>query len=148
MVQDAAVVERQFVDAVAVDHEGPLRPEPMDDLGEASRRRGTSPDAEHLAGRAGGVRQGTEQVERRADADLAARRAGVAHRGVEVRREQEREARVVQGGRGRRRVVIDPDPERVEHIGRARLRGDRPVAVLGDRHAGGRHDERCGRARC
>ena len=42
------------------------------------------------------------------------------------------------------RVVVDADAERVEHVGRAGLRGDGPVAVLGDGHAGRRDDERGG----
>ena len=31
---------------------------------------------------------------------------------------------------------LEIDAERLQHIGRARARRDRPVAVLGDRHAG------------
>ena len=41
--------------------------------------------------------------------------------------------------------MVDPDAQRVEHVGRAGPRGHRPVAVLGDRHAGGRDDEGRGR---
>ena len=43
-------------------------------------------------------------------------------------------------------VEIDLDAERAEHVGRAGLRRQRAVAVLGDRHAGARDDEgRAGR---
>ena len=45
-----------------------------------------------------------------------------------------------------RRAQLDLDAERAEHVGRARLRRQRAVAVLGDRHAGARDDEgRAGR---
>ena len=64
------------------------------------------------------------------------------HGGVERGREEEREAGLVERSRCRRRVVVDPDTKRVEDVGRARLRRDRPVPVLGDRNAGGRHHER------
>ena len=46
---------------------------------------------------------------------------------------------------GRRRIVVDADAERIEDVGRARLRRDRAVAVLGDRHAEGCDHERRGR---
>ena len=142
-VEHAAAVERQLVDAVAVDDERPLGAEPLDDLRHPGRD-GRVADAEQLPARAGRVGQRPEQVERGPDADLAPGRAGVAHRRVEVRREQEGEAEVAQRGAGGRGVVVDPDAERIEHVGRPGPRGHRPVAVLGDRHAGGRRDERRG----
>ena len=44
------------------------------------------------------------------------------------------------------RRQLDLDAERGEHVGGAGARGERAVAVLGDRHAGARHDEgRAGR---
>ena len=102
-------------------------------------------DPEQLAPRPGRVGQRAEQVERRPHADLAPGRAGVLHRRVEVRREQEREADLAERRARRRRVVVDPDPERVEDVGRAGPRGHRAVAVLGDRHAGRGRDQRRGR---
>ena len=50
-VGHAAAIERQLVDPVAVDHEGPLGAEAADDLGHAGRRRGV-PHPEQLALRA------------------------------------------------------------------------------------------------
>ncbi len=72
------------------------------------------------------------------------RRVGPAWRiaGWKFGREQEREAVAPERLAGARRVVVDPDAERVEHVGRAGARGDRPVAVLGDRDTGRGHDER------
>ncbi len=143
--QHAAVVERQLVDALAVDHERPGGPEPSHDLGHPRRVRGIA-DTEQLALGSGRVGEGPEQVERGPDPDLASRRAGVLHRRMEVGREHERKAEVRKGRRRRRRVVVDPDAERIEDIGRAGLGGHGPVAVLGHRHPRGRHDEgRCGR---
>ena len=44
------------------------------------------------------------------------------------------------------RRELDLDAERTQHVRRARARGERAVAVLGDRNAGARHDEgRAGR---
>ena len=92
----------------------------------------------------GGVGQRPEQVERGPDPDLAPGRAGVAHRRMEVRGEQEGEAELAKGLARRRRVVVDPDAERVEHVRRSRPRRHRPIAVLGDRHARRGRDERGG----
>ena len=144
LVDDARAIERQLVDARAVDDERPLRAEPVEHRRDPWRGRGIA-DADDEPPDAGRVRQRAEEVERRPDADLAAGRAGVAHRRVEARREHEREAVRGQGGPGRCGVVVDPDAEGVEDVGRAGARRDRPVAVLGDRDPGGGDDERRGR---
>ena len=133
-IEDAAVVERQLVDPVAVDDERPLRPEALGDLGHPLGGRRVA-DAQQLAGGPGWVRQRAEQVERGPDADLAAGRSGVLHRRMEVRREHEREPDVAQRRAGRCRVVVDADAEGVEDVGRTGLRGDGAVAVLRDRDA-------------
>ncbi len=49
-------------------------------------------DAQHLAPREGGVGQRPEDVEDRADAKLAADRGHRAHRRMQLRREQKRDA--------------------------------------------------------
>ena len=134
VVHHARAVERQLVDPGAVDHQRPLRAESMDHLREPPGRSRVA-DAEQLATGAGRVGEWPEQVERRPDPDLLPGRAGVAHGRMERRREQEREPEFGEGGRGRRGVVVDADAERVEHVRRACLRGDRPIAVLRDRHA-------------
>ena len=119
VVEDAGPVERQLVDAVAVDDERPLRAEQPGDLGDPRRRAGSATPSSWRRVPAGFVER-TEQVERRPDADLAPGRAGVLHRRVEARREEEREAVLAQGGPGRGGVVVDPDAERLEDVGRAR----------------------------
>ena len=134
---DAAAVERQLVDAVAVDRRTSAPcPSRADDLGDPRRRgRDRRPRAAGgvVAGRVG---QRPEQVERGPDADLA-RGSGPAWRIAGWKPGANRKANpcVAQRRAGRRRVVVDPDAERVEHVGRARPRRDRPVAVLGDRDA-------------
>ena len=90
VVEHARAVERQLVHPVAVDHEGSLRAQPPRHLGD--RGAGRVPHADQRAGRAGRVGERAQQVERGPHADLPARRARVAHRRVERRREQEREA--------------------------------------------------------
>ena len=102
-------------------------------------------DADDLPSGAGRVRQRADQVERRPHPDLASRRAGVLHRRVETLREEEREAVVAQGRRRRLGVMVDPDAERVEHIGRARSRRHRAVAMLGHGDPRGRDHECRGR---
>ena len=104
--------------------------------------------ADDAAARAGGVGQGPEQVERGPDADLAAGRSGVPHRRVEHRREQEGEAGSRSASPADCRIVVDPDAQRVEHVGRSRPRRDRAVAVLRDRDARRGRDQRGGRSRC
>ena len=141
VIEDTRSVERQLVDPIAVDHERPLGPEELGDIGDPGGRRRVA-HAEELACRPGRVRQRTEQVERRADPDLAARRTGVLHRRVEPRREHEREPAPAEGLARRQRVVVDPDAERVEDVGRPRSRGDRAVAVLRHGDASGGDDER------
>ena len=58
--------------------------------------------------------------------------------------EHEAEAEVVDRERDPLRWLLERDAELLEHVGRARLRARGPVAVLRDRGAGGRGDERGG----
>ncbi len=140
VVDDTRAVEGELVDAGAADHEGPLRAQAPQDLRHLGRD-GRVPHPDQTAGRPRRVRERAQQVERRPHADLPARRAGVAHGRVERRREQEREAQLRHRASGRGRVVVDPDAKRVEHVRRARSRGDRAVAVLGHRHPQRGHDQ-------
>ena len=140
VVDDAGAVEGQLVDARAVDDDRPILAEQPEDLGDLGRGR-RIPDADDEPVHAGRVRQRAQEVERRPDADLEPGRPGEAHRRTEGRREQEGEA-VGPEGLGRREVVVvGPHAQRLEDVGRAGARGDRPVAVLGDRNAGRGHDE-------
>ena len=120
VVGDAAAVERQLVDAVAVDDERPLGPEALDDLGHP--RRGTlgSPTPSSWRRVPAGLVSGPSRLN--AVRTPISRRVGPACfiAGWKFGREQEREAVVAQRRAGRRRVVVDPDAERVEHVRRAR----------------------------
>ena len=121
VVDHASAIEGQLVDAGAVDDERPLGAEDARHLGDAWRSGGVGDPDDGPRG-ARGVRERADQVERGADADLAPGRAGVAHRGVEDRREQEREAELVQLPGRRFGVVVDPDAQGVEDVRRARAR--------------------------
>ena len=124
-----------------MDDQRPVRAQHGGDLGDPRRDLRVA-DADQGAAGTRGVRERPEQVEGRPDADLTARRAGVAHRRVKPGREQECEAELAEVAGRRLGVVVDPDPERVENVGRTGARGDRPVAVLRDRDARGGHDQR------
>ena len=96
--------------------------------------------------RAGRVGERAQEVERRRDAELAARHRGVPHRGVEGRREEERDAGLVDQGGDPFRRQVETDTERLEHVGRAGLGRRRAVAVLGHpRTCAGGHDRGHGR---
>ncbi len=73
LVDDARAVERQLVDAGAVDDERPLRPEPVEDRRDPGRGRGIG-DPDHEPPDAGRVRERADEVERGPDADLATSR--------------------------------------------------------------------------
>ena len=77
VVEHAGAIERQLVDAGAVDDERALDPEPLERPRRAARRSGRVRRRRRPADGAGRVRQRPEEVERGPDADLAARRAGV-----------------------------------------------------------------------
>ena len=146
---DAAAVERQLVDAVAVDDERPLGARGSRTTSAIRPRRGRR-RRRRAAG--GVVPAGFVSGPSRLNAVRTpiSRRVGPACRIAGWKFGAKRNAKpiVAQRRAGRRGVVVDPDAEGVEHVGRARLRRDRPVAVLGDRHAGGRDDERGRRSRC
>ena len=69
---------------------------------------------------------------------LSIRRTGPAWRrpGMVERREQEADPGLVQRLAGLLGAHVQLRPELLEHVGRAAARGDRAVAVLGDRQAG------------
>ena len=104
--------------------------------------------ADELALRAGRVRQRPEQVEDRARAELDPGRRDVAGGAVMARRHQKADADLPQARAHDRQVGIDIDAERGQHVGRARFRRKRAVAVLGDRHAAAGDDQRRWRSRC
>ena len=121
-------------------HPGPLDPKQTEHAGDR-----LDPffgeHADHLIFGAGRIGERTEQIEDSADAELAPHFRHVTHGGMMDRREHEAEPALLDAARDGLRRALDIDSERREHVGRARARGDRPVAVLGDRHAGASHHE-------
>ena len=99
-------------------------------------------DADQLSGRAGRVRQRAEEVEDRANRELAADGNDVAGRLMVGGREHEPEADVLDAPRDGGRRQVDPRAERLEQVGRAGQSGGGAVAVLGDRAAGAGRDQR------
>ena len=93
----------------------------------------------------GRIGEGTKQIEDGARAELGPHLGDMAHGGMMGRREHEAEPARLDRARDRVRLARDIDAERGEHVGRARARGDRPVAVLGHGHAGaGNHESGAG----
>ncbi len=115
-------------------------PEPGQRFGHRARPVGGE-HAGELAPHAGRIRHRSEQVEDRARAKLDPRAGGVAHRGMVARREQEGAAGGAQDVGQPVQRHVDVDAERGQHVGPAGARGQRPVAVLGDRHAAAGDDE-------
>ncbi len=112
-----------------------LRPQPDQRL---RQQRGPLPvcDAEHLALYPSRVSEWSQEVHDRGNTEVAAYRANVPHRGMKVRREQERHARFPQ----------QPGcPRSVDHIRRAALGREGPIAVLGHGRPGAHRDEGGGR---
>ena len=99
VVDDAAAVERQLVDALAVHHERPLRAERAQHVRDAAGGLRVC-HANQLAPCARRVGERAAQVERGADSKLAAGRSGVPHAGMEVRRVEKAEAVLAQGSCG------------------------------------------------
>ena len=98
-------------------------------------------DADQLAADPPGVGHRAEQVEHRGDADLAAARRGEAERRMELRREAEADAGLLDAAQHALGRQLDRHAQRLEHVGGAALRRRRPGAVLAHRHAGaGDHD--------
>ena len=98
-------------------------------------RPGRVEHAGELAAHPGRVGQRAEQVEDRAGAELDARPGGVAQRRVVARREQEGAMGGAQDAGQPLQRHVDVHAERGQHVGPAGARGQRPVAVLGHRHA-------------
>ena len=100
--------------------------------------------ADHVERRRRGIRERPQDVEHRAHAERLAHGRDVLHRGVIVRREQEREAAARETRAGRGLVERDRQAERREHVGAAALARDGAVAVLDDgQPARGREQRRC-----
>ena len=136
----------QLVDAVrAVDDVRPLRAELHEHLPDGRHEVGRV-DPHHLGARTGRVRQRPQDVEDGPRRQLAPDWRRVTHGGVVGRGEEEAEPERVDRLLDPRRWELELEAERLEHVGRAGGRRDRPVAVL--RHPGtGRRGEQRGRGR-
>ena len=133
---------RELVDAVrAVHDECASRVEDGERVGDRARdlRR---VDAEHTGACAGRVRQRAEDVEDRARPELAPHRRGVPHRRMVRRREHEPEAERVDRLRDPLGRLLEPEAERLEHVRGSGHGADRAIAVLRDRCARRRGDDR------
>ena len=97
--------------------------------------------ADHLAVDAGRIGQRSQQVENGARAELHPRRPDMLHRRVVSGCEHEADACLGDAAADLLGRQVDLDAECHQHVGRARRRGQRAVAMLGDRHAGGGDDE-------
>ena len=74
--------------------------------------------------------------------------ADILHRRMMRGREHEADAGLADAARHLFGRQLDLDAERHQHVGRAGARGERAVAMLGDRHAGARDDQAPRRWRC
>ena len=135
-------VRRDLVHAVVPAHdERAARAEAVKCLGERAQERRVR-DADHVLLHACGVGERAEVVEDRLELQRAPRGRDEAHCRVQVARKEEADAVRADflgnalGGR------IEVVAERLQHVGRTALRGRGAVAVLGDRHARARRDER------
>ena len=121
LVEAVVAAEHPRVDAASGEHPGHQRRHPG--VGAADRLR------------VGARRVGewTEDVEGRGDAELAPGHRRMPQGGVERRREAEGDPDLLTDAGDGLRGQVEPDAERLEDVGRARLRRRGPVAVLDDR---------------
>jgi hypothetical protein len=134
---------RELVDpAGAVDDEGAARAQPGEHRGDRRHELGRV-DADHLRPRAGGIRQGAEDVEDGPRGELTSHGGGMAHGRVMGRSEEEAEAELVDRALDPLDRELEIEAERLEDVRRSRRGRHRPVAVLRHSRAGrGGHERR------
>ena len=93
-------------------------------------------DAGNLHRRACGICKRAEEVEHRADLQLAPYRHGVARGLMHGGRKEKADSDFVNRPADALGGQIDPHPELFEDIGGAAARTDRAIAVLGDAYSG------------
>jgi hypothetical protein len=131
---------RELVDAVvaAIDERrGPASAEDSDDEGHALEIR----DADRRCLGARGVAERSEHVEQRRDAELLARRAGVAEPRVEEGGEGEGDPGLAQHLGDTLRRDVEVEAQGGEHVGRPGCRAGAAVAVFDHGHSRGRRDD-------
>ncbi len=123
-----------------MDDERPGRTEYRKHLGDGSGDLGRV-HAHDLRACAGGVRQRADEIEDGARAELAPNGGGMSHGRMMHGREHEAESVAVDRRGNALGWNLQPEAERLDHVGGARGRGDRPVAVFCDSRArSGGHD--------
>src|SRR5438309_3748487 len=105
------------------------------------RHQGRTHTAEEMALRSRRVRQGSEDVEYGAHAELPTRPYRVLHCGMELRGEHEAETVRVKNPLDLRRLEVHPGSEGLEQVRTPAGACDRPVSGRRDPHAGRRDDE-------
>ena len=133
--------ERNFVEAVGtVNDEGAFDSELRESAGEkfGVMRRGNADD---LRGGSGGIGERAEKIENGANAESAAHRHCVFHRGVNRGREKKADADLFDGRADVFGWLVDDDAELFEHVGGSGARTCSAIAVFGDAHARARDDE-------
>ena len=90
-------------------------PEPVQDLGH-QRREARVGHTDQLMTDSRRTREGTEDVEDRANAELAPHRDHVTERGMKIRREEKSDAGLLDASAHAVRRQRDDDAERLEHI--------------------------------
>ena len=88
--------------------------------------------ADQHVGRRGGVGQRTQYIEQRTHTERLTHRSDGLHRGVVMRREQERESGRREARPGTGLIERQRQTQLFEHIGAARAAGDRAIPVLDD----------------
>jgi len=89
-----------------------------------------------------GVADRAHQIEDGANSQLPSERRKLLERGMIRRRENVAASRHLQASFQPIRIAIDLHAHRLEHVGGADRAADRPIAVLGDRHARRRGNQR------
>ena len=138
---DAAVVERQLVDAVTGHDERALGAERLERRGRPAGG-GLVGDAHELPAGPRRVGDRSDEVECGPHPELHAHRASMAHPRMERRRMKVGVAIDAERGLGVVGSLLDRQPERRHDVRAAGHARDRAVASLGDRHAGGGRDDR------
>ena len=131
---------RELVEPSAVDDHHVFRTEGMQRVCH-QRHDLLGVDSDDHARRSGRVEERTEDIEDGAHAESLADGHDVLHGGMEGGSEHERDASLLQARLHTRRRLRNLDSKLFEDISRAALRGDRPVAVLGDLDAARGDDE-------
>ena len=126
-------------------HQGPLRAEPAEDIGQKFGQPGVE-DTEDLDVGPGRVGQRSEDIEDGPDADLAPRADGIFHRAMQGGGKEKANADLANALADLFRSQVEGDTRGLKDIGAAAFARYGPVPVFGDDAAGaGDHEGRGGR---